>query len=244
MKTPRNIATATPARNKRGHIRDQVASRLRHGLTVGSFIPGQIMSLRKLAAAFGTSPMPVRDALGQLVAANILEETPNRSVRVPRLSGERIRELFEIREIIEGLAARNACRKTTPALVRELKEINRELKAAIAKRDVLASLAANQKFHFTLYQSVGSEVLMPLIESLWLQAGPTMYFSFIAPDMPWDASAHAEILDALRHKKPAVAQRAIIRDIRTTGRHLLASAASPPAGGPLLSPVSGANIDL
>lgn len=244
MKTPQRSSSAKRAKNKRGHIRDQVLARLRHGLTVGAFIPGQIMSLRKLAAAFGTSPMPVRDALGQLVAANILEEMPSRSVRVPRLGSNRIKELFEIREAIEGLAARNACHKTTPALVRELKEINRELKTAITKRDVLASLAANQKFHFTLYQAADSEVLMPLIESLWLQAGPTMYFSFIAPDMPWDASAHAEVLDALRHKKPAAVQRAIIRDIRTTGRHLLANAESPPAGGPLHSPVSGMNVDL
>ena len=41
---------------------------------------------------------------------------------------------------------------------------------------------------------------MPLIESLWLQSGPTMYFSFLAPDMPWDASAHGEVLEALRRR--------------------------------------------
>lgn len=243
MKSPRTTVTAKPNTNKRGHVRDQVAFRLRHGLTVGAFIPGQVMSLRKLAAAFGTSPMPVRDALGQLVAANVLEETPNRSVRVPRLSDERLSELFEIREAIEGLAAKNACRKAAPALLRELTRINRELKSAITKRDVLASLAANQEFHFTLYEAANSEVLMPLIEALWLQAGPTMYFSFIAPDMPWDASAHSEVLDALRHKKPIAVQRAIARDIRTTGRHLIANATLLRAGGPLLSPIAEPNID-
>jgi DNA-binding GntR family transcriptional regulator len=186
----------------------------------------------------------VRDALGQLVAANVLEETPGRSVRVPRMTGDRLRELFEVREAIEGLAARNACRKTTPALVRELSAINRELKTGIARREVLASLDANQRFHFALYRAAQSDVLMPLIEALWLQAGPTMYFSFLAPDMPWDASAHGEVLDALRRKDAAGAQRAIARDIRTTGRHLATIGANPPAGGPMRSPMAELRIDL
>jgi DNA-binding GntR family transcriptional regulator len=249
MKTPRRQSSATRASaakagTKRGHVQDEVAARLRHGLMVGAFIPGQVMSLRKLAAAFGTSPMPVRDALGQLVAANALEETPGRSVRVPRMTGERLKELFEIRESVEGIAARNACRKATPALLRQLTAINRELKAGIARREVLASLDANQRFHFALYRAAQSDVLMPLIESLWLQAGPTMYFSFLAPDMPWDASAHGEVLDALRRKDAAAAQRAIARDIRTTGRHLAAIGANPPAGGPMRSPMAELRIDL
>jgi DNA-binding GntR family transcriptional regulator len=245
MKVARRPTTTTRSRAKRGHLQDEVAARLRHGLMVGAFIPGQVMSLRKLAAAFGTSPMPVRDALGQLVAANVLEETPGRSVRVPRMTGERLKELFEIRESVEGIAARNACRKAASALIRELTAINRELKAGIARRDVLASLDANQRFHFALYRAAQSDMLMPLIESLWLQAGPTMYFSFLAPDMPWDASAHGEVLEALRRKDAGGAQRAVARDIRTTGRHLTSiGAVELPGGGPIRSPMTELRIDL
>ncbi len=244
MRAPSSLKSIVPAGLKRGHVQDRVGTRLRHGLMIGAFIPGQVMSLRKLAAAFGTSPMPIRDVLGQLVAANVLEETPGRSGRVPRLSSDRLKELFEVREVIEGIAAKNACRKATPGLIRDLNAANRELKAGIAKRDVLASLAANQRFHFTLYQAAESEVLMPLIESLWLQAGPTMYFSFLAPDMPWDASEHGEVLDGLRRRNPAAVQRAIVRDIRTTGRHLLAIGVNQPSGGPMLSPMSELRIDL
>jgi DNA-binding GntR family transcriptional regulator len=245
MNAARRLTTTTRSKAKRGHLQDEVAARLRHGLMVGAFIPGQVMSLRKLAAAFGTSPMPVRDALGQLVAANVLEETPGRSVRVPRMTGERLKELFEIRESVEGIAARNACRKATPSLIRELTAINRELKAGIARRDVIASLDANQRFHFALYRAAQSDMLMPLIESLWLQAGPTMYFSFLAPDMPWDASAHGEMLEALRRKDAGGVQRAVARDIRTTGRHLATIGATElPGGGPIRSPMAELRIDL
>jgi hypothetical protein len=84
---------------------------------------------------------------------------------------------------------------------------------------------------------------MPLIESLWLQSGPTMYCSFLAPDMPWDASAHTEVLDGLRKKTPAAVQRAIARDIRTTGRHLVQNGAFQLPGGKLIA-TGGISLDV
>ncbi len=203
---------------------------------VGALIPGQVMSLRKLALSLGTSPMPVRGALSQLVAAGALEELPNRSVRVPRLSKSRLAELFQVREVIEGMAARAACNFVTPELIGQLKKINGNLIDAIAKRDILMCLSTNQKFHFTLYQAGRTEVLMPLIESLWLQCGPTMYFSLLSPAMPWDASAHTEILSALQAGKSNLVQRALARDVRTTARYLLNGAADLVFNGPLAAP--------
>jgi DNA-binding GntR family transcriptional regulator len=201
-----------------------VLQKLRKGLMVGAFVPGQVMSLRKLAASLGTSPMPIREAFKHLIAANALEELPNHSVRVARLSPERTAELFRVREVVEGMAAKIACENVTPELIHKLDGINRQLITAIGKRDILDCLAQNQSFHFTLYQAAGSATLMPLIESLWLQCGPTMYFSLLSPAMPWDASAHADILRGLRAKKPSLVQRALAQDMRTTAKNLLRSA--------------------
>jgi DNA-binding GntR family transcriptional regulator len=209
---------------RRGQVQDAVLQNIRKGLMVGAFMPGQVISLRKLASSLGTSPMPVREAFKQLIAANALEELPNHSVRVPRLSADRIAELFSVREVIEGMAARAACEKASPDLVPKLDAINRDLIAAIKRRDILGCLAKNQSFHFTLYQAANSATLAPLIESLWLQGGPTMYFSLLSPAMPWDASAHAEILRGLKAKKPAAVQRALALDLRTTAKNLLRSA--------------------
>lgn len=235
--TPSKGSSSTDHANfRRGKLQDQVLEQLRKGLMVGALIPGQVMSLRKLASSLGTSPMPVRGALSQLVAAGALEELPNRSVRVPRLSRNRLAELFQVREAIEGMAGRAACNFVTPDLIDRLEKINDDLIEAIAKRDILTCLATNQKFHFTLYQAGQTEVLMPLIESLWLQCGPTMYFSLLSPSMPWDASAHTEILSALRAGKPALVQRALARDVRTTARNLLNGASDYRLSGPLAVP--------
>lgn len=239
--TQTKVQAEAPARpldrSRRGGVQDEVLRRLRTGLMVGAFVPGEVMSLRKLAASLGTSPMPVREALTQLVAANALEELPNRSVRVPRLSPSRLAELFRVREVVEGMAARAASMRATPDLIARLEQTNGELIEAIAKRDILGCLATNQKFHFKLYQASASEILMPLIESLWLQCGPTMYFSLLSPTMPWDASAHTEILAGLRAGKPAMVQRALAHDMRTTAKNLLDGVDSG-LNGPLMRPLA------
>jgi DNA-binding GntR family transcriptional regulator len=201
---------------------------------IGAFVPGQAISLRKLADNFGTSAMPVREAINQLTASNVLEMLPNRTVCVPRMSATRFDELSKVRQALEGMAAEMACHRVTPQLVKRLEKVNAELLRAIRARDILGCLTYNQKFHFTLYQAANSEMLLSLIEPLWLQAGPIMYCSLVLPDMPWDASAHSGVLEALANKDAAAVRRAIERDIRNTAAYLLKSSVFRGASGPLV----------
>src|ERR1700737_4033656 len=88
--------TKTAVKPQRGHVHEHVLRYMCRGLMVGAFLPGQVMSLRKLAAGLGTSPMPVREVLSRLVAAKALDETSGGSVRVPRLNAEKLTELFSV----------------------------------------------------------------------------------------------------------------------------------------------------
>lgn len=219
-----------PEQRRRGAVQDQVLAELCHGLMVGALVPGQTITLRQLAQLLGTSPMPVREAINQLTAANALEILPNRSVAVPRMSAERYKELTLARQALEGLAAEMACAKATPDLVRRLTAINAKLHGAIRARSILECLAMNQEFHFTLYAAARSEILQPLIESLWLQAGPIMYLSLTSSDVPWDASRHDDVLSALGDGNAAAARRAIRNDIGETAKSLLRSSIFKPNG--------------
>jgi DNA-binding GntR family transcriptional regulator len=212
---------APGAKQQRGVVQDRVLAQLRRGLMVGALVPGQMITLRRLAEMLGTSPMPVREAINQLTAANALEILPNRSVAVPRMSAERFKDLTRVRQAVEGLAAEVACSNSTPELVRALNAINAKLHTAIKRRNILGCLEMNQEFHFTLYGAANSPILSPLIESLWLQAGPIMYLSLTDSDMPWNAVHHEHLLAALKSKRPAEARRAILRDIGQTAKSLL-----------------------
>jgi len=214
-------------------MQDRVLAQLQRALMIGAFVPGQTISLRKLAESFGTSAMPVREAINQLVAANVLEMLPNRTVCVPRMTATRFEELSRVRESLEGMAAEMAARNVTPQLLKRLERVDAELARAIRSRDVLTCLTKNQQFHFTLYEAARSEMLMPLIEPLWLQAGPIMYLSLISPDVPWDASAHSDVVQALRRNDAGAARRAVERDIRKTASYLLRSSFFRGVSGPL-----------
>lgn len=214
-------------------LQDRVYTQLKRGLMIGAFVPGQTITLRKLAETLGTSPMPVREAIAQLVTINVLEILPNGSVAVPKLTKERFSELSLVRQALEGMAAAEAALHSTPKLINQLQQINKDLLKAIKTRDILGCLSKNQEFHFALYSAYPSEVLLPIIETLWLQAGPMMYFSLAAPDTNWDASLHELIIAALVKKDAPTVRKLIERDISTTAKHLLKCSAFRGDSGPI-----------
>lgn len=210
-------------RSKDGTLSKQVYEELRRSLMVGAFIPGQAVSLRSLASWLGTSLQPVREAVSRLMAERALEMLPNRSVVVPRMTQDKFSELCLLREQLEGLAAEEACRKAGSGLHKKLAKINEELRDSVEAADVARILERNQAFHFTLYRASGFEIVLPMIESLWLQAGPFMFFSLNSPGTVWNTSHHNEALAAIADGKPATCREAIRKDIRTTAEFLLGS---------------------
>src|ERR1700756_3083486 len=135
--------TATGPSQERDTMRVRVYRELARGLMAGMFKPGEAVTLRTLAARLGTSPLPVREAVSRLIAERALVLLPNRSVIVPRMSRARFTELSETRQVLEGTAAEAACVQATPALLRELSEINDALKRCIAEGDFHGALAQN-----------------------------------------------------------------------------------------------------
>lgn len=216
----------------RGETQTHVLAGLRYALMSGLLVPGEVVSLRKLAATFGTSPMPVRESLGRLVAANALEELPNRSVRVPRLDTTSLEHLFELRVRVEGLAARLATHAAAAKDLDALHEINADVKKAHEGGRMGELLQANQRFHFHLYGLCRSTVLLPIIEGLWLRSGPTMYFTLSTPGL-WDSSSHLDILDALTRADANAAEAAMARDIMKSGTVLIGQARDGVLTGPI-----------
>ena len=82
-------------RIERETVQERVYAILRDKLMRGGFAPGQKLKIAELAGAFGTSSMPVRDALNRLAAERAVESLPNRGVRVPALSKDSLQDLRE-----------------------------------------------------------------------------------------------------------------------------------------------------
>ena len=160
------------ARVQRETVQEQIYLALRDKLMRGGFEPGQKLKVVDLAETFGTSAMPVREALNRLTAERGLENLPNRTVRVPALSITRLQDLMQTRFAVEGLAVERAAANMTRQTLADLEALISAQSETDHGHMSEASAEQNRAFHFTIYRQSGSTVLLPIIESLWLQFGP------------------------------------------------------------------------
>ncbi|HSI39355.1 MAG TPA: GntR family transcriptional regulator [Xanthobacteraceae bacterium] len=195
---------------------------LRRTVMTGRLPPGRPVTIRGLAQALGVSPMPVREALGRLVAERALLLLDNRRVRVPDMTPQRFTELVAARVLLETEAAARALTSIdAPALAR-LEALNALSDAAAAAGDIERIIETNLAFHGALYGARPDAVLLPLIESVWLQIGPFMRLAIADLARSYPVDRHAQALAAIRAGDEADLRRAIEADIRDGIGHLAA----------------------
>jgi DNA-binding GntR family transcriptional regulator len=202
-------------------LQQRVYEKLRSSLIGGTFAPGELLSLRRIAATHGVSPMPVREAVKRLISEGAIELLPNRTTIVPKLRRRDFIELIRVREMLEGEAAKLAVSAMSPKFVLKLAQTNFQLLQAVADGDMARAVRLNEEFHFELYRASNSPVIIPLIESLWVRMGPIIHVAQGRPEVTWNASQHHAALLALEQRDADGARRAIEADIRDVGRELL-----------------------
>ena len=204
------------------NLQDQLYQQIREALLAGRFQPGERLKIRDLAAAWGTSPMPVRGALQRLVAEGALEGEPQRSVRVPAMTRERFQQLFEVRLSLEGLAVELAAARISRGEIEQLHGCLARMEVALERRDVQAYLADNSQFHLCLYRACANPILLRMIESLWLQVGPFFNRLFTQADLSLRLNDfHEQAFKALQAGHGKAARQAMEQDLSFFGQFLL-----------------------
>ena len=204
---------AEAAGSPRPPVHDQVYAAIRRGLVGGSFVPGRSVTLRGLADMLAVSPMPVRAAVTRLVAEGALALTPTRRISVPSMTAERFDELVRARSLLEGEAAERALPFIDAARLAEIRAHDTRLEACLAADDVEGYMQSNHAFHFAIYRSAPSTVLVPLIESLWLQFGPFMRLVYQQFDMNGVVDQHEMAIQAIENGDAPRLRAAIEADI-------------------------------
>lgn len=192
---------------------DHAYGELKQSFMIGEFEPGQRLTLPELAAAFGTSQMPVREATSRLVVARAIEALPRRSMRVPLATVERLDALLPLRLHLEGEATRLATPRGGRTLAKTLAKIDKDMRAIVPKQDTKTYLRLNQQFHFAIYNECGNDDLVDLIELLWMRYGPLMNIVRSGVLSQTGQLRHAEVIEAIQNGDPTKAQAAICGDI-------------------------------
>ena len=224
------------AYNPPAHLRPRLIRRtlqhnvydfLREGLMSGEFAPGERLTVRGVAEKIGTSVMPVREALKRLTSEGALEPMSTGATRVPVLDEEKLRELLEIRLMVEGLATRRAASRISDQEYEAIHSANAEVLRAARAGDVTAEVRANERFHFCIYRAARSEELLRIIEHLWLKMGP--YLLWLLREGRWPSHSrgraafryHEQVLHAIRRRDGVRAEAALRADLSNAAKVLM-----------------------
>jgi len=197
---------------------DEIYRRIKDMILDGGLIPGETITIQGLAAAFGVSAMPVREALQRLTAERALTVISGRSVGIPDLDSRRLLDLTKVRVEIESLAAEWAAPNLSPIDCDKLQVLVDVMSVATAERNTRAYVRANHDFHFGIYRASGSEALLTVIEGLWLQVSP--YFHLLHNYIVANEE-HKLILKAIRDGDAKACGAHLREDIETATTALL-----------------------
>jgi DNA-binding GntR family transcriptional regulator len=201
---------------------DRLYRALRQQIMHGEIPPGQSLTLRGLGKAYGVSMTPAREALRRLVAEGALMLSSSGRVTTPELTNERIEELAALRALIEPELATRALPRAHLALIDRLAAINTANAEAVAKQDAVAYIRTNLEFHRTLYLRAQAPAMLAVIETVWLQLGPTMRALYTRVSGNEPPRHHRLILAALRAGDEPSLRLAIRTDVTQGLRHLAA----------------------
>lgn len=149
-----------------GGLAGTVAERLRAAIQDGSLPPGTRLVERRLAAQFGTSHIPVREALARLVEEGLVERSPRRSARVAQLDARALAELETLRTVLEQFVVRRAQERWSPAAERDLRRIARRMVEAAQHGDVASLTALDERFHERLWRLADHPLLIEVVAGL------------------------------------------------------------------------------
>lgn len=146
---------------------DRIRDVLRSHIVNGLIKSGERLKVADLAAQYGVSQIPVREALQQLKGEGLIEIKPNHGARVRQIDAKFIADIFEIRETISALLAGKAALRMTDSGIAELCRRQDELEKAIEERSTAAILQIDSEFHH-LHMAVSDNVeAANVIERHW-----------------------------------------------------------------------------
>jgi DNA-binding GntR family transcriptional regulator len=176
------------------------------------FQPGARVNVEKLSKELGVSRTPVWEAVRRLESEGLLVNIPYRGVFMVEMTLQRALELYQVREVLEGLAGRLAAEYVQEKALERMAEGLRSQEKIVEKGDLLGYSQSDFDFHAVIHKLSRNAVLQEMLESLKTKMQPfSMEVRSILPRLYQD---HLEIMEVLRSKDPEAVEKVIRRHNR------------------------------
>jgi len=186
--------------------------------------PGEKILEVNIAEQLGVSRTPIREALRELAAEGFVKMIPNQGMVVSNISIEEIKEVLQIRKLLEGFAASIAAKKINKGEIKKLEKIIEKMNISISKDNVLVYSDLNGEFHNLILKVCGNKRLIKICTNL---SGADHRFRIRAlrdnsKRLKYSIKEHQKIVDALKRKDPEQADRLSQKHIENVLVNILA----------------------
>ena len=200
------------ARLQREKLSNQIYAVLKDMIADHRFQPGARLNIESIARELDVSRTPVWEAVRRLEQEGLIENIPNRGVFMSSLTAEKALDLYAVREILEGMAARLAATRIDDGALEAMAQCILKQREVIENQDILAYSKLDFAFHATVYDACGNEWLKELLETIKNKMRPlTLHMH---PDFSTLIDQHAILLHALQERDPEKAEEAFRRHNR------------------------------
>lgn len=195
-----------------GTLKHQIYTELRRSIIMGHRLPGEKIDVRQIARHYGTSITPIREALQMLNQEGLVTIRPHSGYLVMQLTLKQLRDLFDLREILELAAAERAARRITPEQLEELEGVS----AGYTGDDddsYARYTAENRRFHTLIAQATGNHELAEMLGNLHDRLARFMVLRHAGETMH---HSHACIIEALCARDADAARQAMLDELNET----------------------------
>lgn len=162
---------------------------------------GDRVVISQIAKECGVSDIPVREALRMLQREGYVTIEANRGAVINGVSDEAVRNMIEIKGVLEAYASRLSADHLTEEDLEELRSINKDLRKMAEENDVEGFQYRNLDFHSRIYRNLPNRELIDMIDDLRHRWGITRSIFQVVPERMKEASAeHDKIIELLARK--------------------------------------------
>ena len=177
-----------------------IKSRIRDDIVKGTFDPEARLTIDMLATRYGSSHMPIREALRELAGEGLVRFEPRRGARTLPIDRSFIDNLLTMRAELEPLLARQATARMDREGLAALEALQNAFEAAVGRRDDSAAIDMNGRFHSTINQIADNPEACAIVDRHWLLLGRLWaHYGYASNRFPGVISDHQGLLQAFAH---------------------------------------------
>ncbi|MCW2741620.1 MAG: Transcriptional Regulator, GntR family [Blastococcus sp.] len=202
-------------------LRDSIKERIVERILDGTYGPGERVVESAIAAEFGVSQAPVREALRDLEAMRFVESQPHRGARVRAVTSDELVQIYPVRAALEEVAGREAAPRITEEELGLLGDELAGMRRAAENGDLHALMVHDTRFHEIIVEASGNQVLLDVWRSLRVEARSLVSALKSHSDLHSIAELHRPVLQAVQFRDPDLAGKEMRAHIEFFGASVI-----------------------